>query len=72
MEHEALRQYLEARLHREDAQEVGLGRLLRKKMGDSHDAEQCLKTVEEVVRGEDNVVKLSARRLGDLWEFYEC
>ena len=71
MEHEALRQYLEARLHREDAQEVGLGRLLRKKLGDSHDAEQTLKTVEEVVREEDNV-KLSARRLGDLWEFYEC
>lgn len=71
MEHEALRQYLEARLHREDAQEVGLGRLLRKKMGDSHDAEQTLKTVEEVVREEDNV-KLSARRPRDLWEFYEC
>ena len=71
MEHEALRQYLEARLHREDAQEVGLGRLLRKKLGDSHDAEQTLKTVEEVVREEDNV-KLPARRPRDLWEFYEC
>ena len=31
VEHEALRQDLEARLHREDAQEVGLGRLLRQR-----------------------------------------
>ena len=39
MQHEALRQYLEARLHREYAQEVGLGRLLWQKREDSAGAD---------------------------------
>ena len=39
MQHKALRQYLEARLHREYAQEVGLGRLLWQKREDSADFE---------------------------------
>ena len=33
---EALRQNLEARLHRENAQKVGLGRLLHQKMEGNH------------------------------------
>ena len=50
VENEALRQYLEARLHREYAQEVGLGRLLKRQKRQDRQRlrEKTLKTVGEI------------------------